>query len=93
MKIDEDRMKGGKDLLKKFCENSGGIPWIAFVDGSGKVLADGMENGKNNIGFPAKPNEIAWFMGMIAKVKKNMTDDDVKFIERSLEEDKKAHAR
>src|SRR5436190_1142798 len=41
VKIDQDRMEGGNSLETKFAmpENSG-IPWFAFLDANGKVLAD-----------------------------------------------------
>ncbi|CAG0993063.1 hypothetical protein PHYC_02405 [Phycisphaerales bacterium] len=83
-KIDEDRMVGGKDLEKKFNPKGGGIPWIAFVDGEGKVLATSDEPGKGNIGFPAQPNEIAHFEAMLKQVKKHLTDSDVAGLVESL---------
>lgn len=83
-KIDEDRMVGGKDLEKKFNPNGGGIPWIAFVDSEGKVLATSDEPEKGNIGFPAQPNEIAHFEAMLKQVKKHLTDAEVAGLVESL---------
>ena len=40
LKIDIDRMTGGKDVMKHFRPNeSGGIPWFAILDAKGKKLA------------------------------------------------------
>ena len=45
---------------------SSGIPWMAILDGEGKklVTSDGPQG---NIGYPALPEEIAYFVEMLKK--------------------------
>jgi uncharacterized protein YyaL (SSP411 family) len=65
VRIDQDRMIGGKDLLARFTEGrQTGIPWFAFLDPDGHVLATS-EWPTGNIGFPQADNEIAHFRTML----------------------------
>ena len=67
VKIDVDRMTHGEDVMKRFrSSDSGGIPWFAFVDGSGQSIATSDATGKN-IGYPAAESEIAAFGTMLEK--------------------------
>lgn len=61
IKIDIDRMAGGKDVAARLRGGTGGgIPWMAFYDGSGKEIID--SDGPNgNVGYPVKDEEIAHF--------------------------------
>lgn len=87
VKIDTDRMTNGQAVLdaqrQRAGSKGGGIPWIVFLDGDGAQLAtsDGPDG---NIGFPAKPEEIAWFASMVAKVKVNLKDEDVEALKALL---------
>ncbi len=85
VKIDEDRMAEGKEVEHQLRDGkSGGIPWIVFLDGDGKplVTSDGPHG---NVGFPAKPEEIAHFVGMLNQVKQHLTAEDVAALEASLQ--------
>ncbi len=89
LKIDIDRMTGGKDIQAKYQPtSSGGIPWFAILDSKGEVLAtsDG-ENG--NVGFPVKKYEIAHFIDVLTKTRKNISADDTGKIEAALIESAK----
>ncbi|HYE62346.1 MAG TPA: thioredoxin family protein [Phycisphaerales bacterium] len=87
LKIDEDRNPGAAEVQKKYPKR-GGIPWFAFLDSDGKVVAD--SNGeKGNIGFPAKADEVAHFVGMLRKAKRNISDAEVEVLGASLEPKKK----
>lgn len=87
-KVDTDRNTGGGEMHRKFntlidSPSGGGIPWFAFVNAEGKSIAD--SNGpKGNSGFPSADHEIAHFVGMLKKARKNMTDDDISSLEKSL---------
>lgn len=90
LKIDIDRMTGGKDIQAKYQPtSSGGIPWFAILDSKGEVLAtsDG-ENGRN-VGFPVEKHEIAHFIGILNKTRKNISADDTGKIEAALIESAK----
>lgn len=85
LKIDTDRMVGGRDvMLKVRGGEEGGIPWFAFLDGEGKALAtsDGPEG---NVGFPYKPEEVAHFVGMLKK-STGLTEQQIGEIQKVLEE-------
>ena len=58
--------QGGRELAYKLgsIENDG-IPWIAILDQTGKVLATSTVN-KRNIGFPTTPEDKARFMALLS---------------------------
>jgi len=83
LKIDTDRMTGGKEVLAATCKEQGGIPWFAVLDASGQSLADsGL--GAKNIGFPSTDDEIARFAELLNRVRRNLTEEDVTSIAASL---------
>ncbi len=60
-------MKKGKDLAGRLRDSqAGGIPWMAILDGEGKKLVTS-DGPAGNIGYPAKPEEIAYFLEMLKK--------------------------
>lgn len=92
-KVDVDRMTNGKQVAARYRKSDqGGIPWIAFLDGGGNtvITSDGP---KGNTGHPASADEIAHFVTMLNKVRKNMSADDVKRIEQALVADAAARER
>ena len=86
VKIDVDRMTHGKDVLARYPKASaGGIPWIAILDGKGEVLAT--SNGpKGNIGYPAQPDEIEHFLGMLRKTSRKIEPAQLDRIESALKD-------
>jgi thiol-disulfide isomerase/thioredoxin len=58
---------GGAEMMKAW-GGTGGIPFYVFLDENGKVLADAnsMPNG-GNIGYPANPQEVKAFDGVLIK--------------------------
>ena len=82
--IDQDRMVGGNDMLKRYCAKPGGIPWFVFLDGDGTAIINSSDPNGGNIGFPAKDSEIAWFKIMLGKVAKRMTGEDIEMLTKSL---------
>jgi hypothetical protein len=86
LKIDEDRMTRGKEVEKSIRgESKGGIPWIAFMDAEGKVLATSdAPPPDGNIGCPATEKEIDWFMGMLRKVRNRITPEQIDRFEAAL---------
>ncbi len=93
VKIDEDRMTGGKELDAKFRrDGSGGIPWFAFLDAKGNVLAT--SDGPNgNIGYPAKPEEIAHFANMLGAVARRIEPDQREAVLKALKDEGEAIER
>ena len=86
MKIDVDRMKGGKDVDKRLRGGKeSGIPWFAFLDAKGKVLATS-EGPKGNVGFPFEPQEIAHFTSMLKATAKRIAPEQIEFLEKALQD-------
>jgi len=85
LKIEADRMVGGKEILKRYQVNEGGIPWFVFLDGDGKAGATS-DGSKGNIGFPAAPHEIAHFRTMLEQSKRKLSGADINALVTSLEE-------
>ena len=83
VKVDVDRTIGGGEVLKRYRSEDGGIPWFAFLDADGKVLASSGE-GKANIGFPATPPEIDKLAAMLDAAHQRITSDDIETLKRSL---------
>ena len=85
LKIDSDRMTGGQALLKKYQQKGGGIPWFVFLDGDANPLATS-DGPKGNVGFPAQPYEIEHFKVMLDTAKRQLTDQDITVLIKSLED-------
>lgn len=101
LKIDVDRMTGGKELLTRFRgeQEKGGIPWFAILDAEGQVVASSTMADGANSGFPAAPAELAHFEGMLRATAKAMSVqehaeliDSLRVIERARQESAGARA-
>jgi len=83
---------GGQKLMADLGGDKAGFPFYAILDASGKKLVDSRlpAEGKepSNIGHPAKPEEIAWFMAMLQKSAPRMTEAEQKTIKSYLEAQK-----
>src|SRR5688572_972084 len=84
VKIDIDRMIGGKEVLASYPKSDKqGIPWFVFLQPDGKELADSMgPNG--NIGCPNQDEEIETFLAILKKIAANLTADDFEALRKSL---------
>ncbi len=85
---------GGEDLDVKFggADEKGGVtgvPFLVFLDAKGELIVNsnrpvpGHPEG-DNIGYPAEPYEIDWFMAMLKKAVPEMTLDESRTIESWL---------
>jgi hypothetical protein len=88
-KIDQADMKMGVALERRLRPERGwmfgGIPWIAILDADGKVLISS-DGPKGNIGYPGNPEGIDYFVAMIDKTHKQMSEEQVAAIGRALRE-------
>jgi len=80
--------RGAQELMSKL-GGAGGLPFFAFLDSGGKMIVNSNRpaNGKpgdTNIGFPAEPEEVAWFMAMLNKAVPSLTPEDAKAIEDQI---------
>ncbi len=87
VKIDQDRMKGAKEVIQRIRKptEGAGIPWYAFLDRDGRTLITSTKPGAGNIGFPADPKtEIPYFTHMLKTTKSKVADADIEFIAAEL---------
>jgi thioredoxin-related protein len=84
LKIDIDRMSHGKTVEERYRKSEqGGIPWFAFLDATGKVLATS-DGPKGNIGFPAAPEEIDHFLGMLTAHTRRISASQIAHVAKTL---------
>jgi hypothetical protein len=80
---------GGEKLVADFGGQNAGVPFLVILDEEGQLLvnsnrpAKGKTNGEN-VGYPALPVEIEWFMQMLRKTVHSMTDPEADIIENWL---------
>ncbi len=87
VKIDQDRMKGAKEVIARIRKpgEGAGIPWFAFLDADGRILITSTKPGAGNIGFPADPKtEIPYFLQMLKTTRSKLTDADLDLIAAEL---------
>jgi len=83
-KIDLARMTGADEVLLRYNSGkTGGVPWFVFLDSKGNPIVDS-DGPKGNIGYPALPEEIEHFMGMLKKAGRNMEPAQLGAIEAAL---------
>ena len=79
-----ERSIGGAKLAKELCKNYGGVPWCTILDKDGKEIINS-DGPLGNIGFPVGNEEgINHFISMLEKSRKNLTDEDLLTLQRSL---------
>ncbi len=80
LRIDMRRMRHGKGLKARLMpKDSDGVPQMAILDASGKVLATSLGPG-GNIGYPCQPVEIDHFIAMLADTRQRLADRDLQQI-------------
>jgi len=73
----------GADALLKQLGGPAGLPYCAFLDSTGGLIANSKLNGEN-IGYPGEPKEIDYFVQIMKQAAPKMSDDDLKTIETAL---------
>jgi thiol-disulfide isomerase/thioredoxin len=72
LKLDQEKVAGTKEFRAGHgSELSGGIPWYAALDATGQVVATS-DAKAGNTGYPARPEEIDWFMDVIKRAAPGM---------------------
>lgn len=85
LKLDTLRMQHGAEVAARFLPGKeDGVPWIAILDGSGKVLSTSFA-AQGNIGYPFEPAEIEHFMSMLAATKQRLGDEDLSQLRADLD--------
>jgi thioredoxin-related protein len=84
VKLDLSRMTGADEVLKTYApDRSGGIPWFVFLDSRGKAIVTS-DGPRGNIGYPAAPEEIEHFVGMLKKAARKLGPAQIDEIEAAL---------
>lgn len=76
---------GGNELRKRLGGDGQGIPYFAFLKPDGKLLGTSMMSTKQNMGCPMTPEEIAEFMGALAKVRPGIPRAELQTIKQAFE--------
>ena len=87
VKIDQQRMKGAKEVIARIRKpgEEGGIPWFTFLDKDGRILITSTKPGAGNIGFPVDPKtEIPHFIHMLETTRSKITNADIELIAAEL---------
>src|SRR5262245_50788385 len=75
--------RGGDAVLQRLGGQGQGLPYSAFLDANGDLIVNS-KGPAGNIGYPAQPAEIDWFLGMIKKAAPRMEETDIKVMETAL---------
>lgn len=89
LKLDYDRAKGARDIVKRYALKEQGLPWFAFLDGDGKAITTSGDGPKGNVGMPWQPHEVQHFREMLLKSKKHLTDEQIASLITSIEDFRK----
>lgn len=84
LKIDVERHTNGEAVAARLRKGKrGGIPWIVITDEFGTELVNADGPG-GNVGCPVTTEERAWFMTMIKRTSRTLTDAQIATIETEL---------
>ncbi len=85
-------LPGGVNLQRELGGAESGWPYIVMLDQQGKLLAGSIRPGKDgNIGYPASPDEIRWFVAMLRKAAPAMTPQDLATVQAWLSSHSTSH--
>jgi thioredoxin-related protein len=78
---------GGVALLKKWGGEKSGIPFLVFLDGAGRKIADSnVMPDQQNIGYPGSKEEIAAFVSLLKNDAPRMTAEQLAQITNYFEQ-------
>ena len=78
---------GAEDLLKQYKGNDLGIPYFIVFDAQGTKLSDSQKVPGQNIGCPAEPDEVAYFITVLKKTTK-LTEPELQAIAERFRKNK-----
>jgi thiol:disulfide interchange protein len=69
---------GGEALMASLGGKNVGYPFIVMLDPAGKPIVDSLRTGKpdSNVGYPALPIEVDWFMQMLQKAAPSLSPQE-----------------
>jgi thioredoxin-related protein len=75
---------GGEALAQKLGAAGQGLPYYLILNPQGKTLKDSRNGADGNIGYPAQPGEVSYFMSMIEITAPHATKSQLSELERFL---------
>jgi thioredoxin-related protein len=85
-KIQTHENPAGQKLMSGFGGNNAGLPFIVFLNGTGKMIANSNVMPKRqNIGYPGSKEEIAAFVKLLKKTALRLTSKQRDVIQSYLE--------
>jgi hypothetical protein len=84
VKVDIVNNPGGEEMYKKYGTDRG-VPAFTILGTDSKVLADSGD-GKENIGFPAEPEEITRYFQALRKTCPQLTETEIALLTSKLKE-------
>ncbi|TCZ74433.1 thioredoxin family protein [Flaviaesturariibacter aridisoli] len=82
-----DENPGAKELLGKYGGSDLGIPYFIVFDPKGNRLSDSQREPGQNIGCPAEPEEVAYFVEVLKKTT-NLTERELQAIAERFRKNK-----
>jgi len=74
-KIQSYENPGGQDILSDFGGKNSGLPFLVFLNGNGRMIANSnVIPQKQNIGYPGSQKEITAFLRLLKKTAPHMTN-------------------
>ncbi len=74
-KIPLNENPGGQDILSDFGGKNSGLPFLVFLNGNGRMIANSnVMPQKQNIGYPGSQKEITAFLKLLKKTAPHMTN-------------------
>lgn len=69
---------GGEALMVKLHGATSGLPFLAMLNAKGDMIINSnrSDNSSENIGYPATPEEVHWFITMLKKGAPSLTDKE-----------------
>jgi thiol-disulfide isomerase/thioredoxin len=80
---------GAEKLVVDYGGESNGVPFLVFLNEQGELIVNsnrpvkGKPKGEN-VGYPALPEEIDWFMSMLKTTLPSLTTDEARIVEAWL---------
>lgn len=85
LKLDQDKVDGTTAFrAANALDRSKGIPWYAALDNTGKVIATSDAKVDGNTGYPARPEEIDWFIEVLKRSAPDMDAADLARVEAEV---------
>lgn len=84
-KLTTDHMADGEATRKHYADGKEtGIPFLVWLDGQGQVVGRSLDARGENIGHPAKPEEIEAFMAVMRRTAQRATPEQIALLQSTL---------